>query len=286
MPSNWVTFCSDYGLDDVAVGVCKGVMARRCDQVQIIDVCHHIPPQEVEQGATVFATALPFLPAPAIHLVLVDPLTPQPVRPVVVQTADGSAMVGPDNGVLSLGWKIVGGVQAAYELADDRYFLDTPSRTFRGRDVFAPVVAHLVDGVAPESFGPPVDPDELTTLRLRAPVLDDDHVHAEVRTVDHFGNVALNCTRTDLEAAGIALGDPVELRCGGRTMLVPFTMTYGEVSYGRTVLCENAFRRVSVAINYGHAARQLRLSPGDAVVVSRHHRTAAAGPPAAQPGTA
>jgi S-adenosylmethionine hydrolase len=272
MAGAWVTFLSDYGLDDVAVGVCKGMLARRAGHVQIIDVCHHVPPQDVGQGATVFATALPFLPAPAIHLVLVDPLTPQPIRPVLVQTADGSSLLGPDNGVLSLGADVAGGVRAAFELADESYFADTPSRTFRGRDVFAPVAAHLAGGEPPEHFGPPIEPGELATLRLREPTVDDDHVHAEVRTVDHFGNAALSCARADLEAAGITLGDPVELRCGGRTMFVPFTMTYGEVPAGRTVLCENAFRRVQVAVNYGHAARQLRLTPGDAVVVSRHHR--------------
>jgi S-adenosylmethionine hydrolase len=82
-----------------------------------------------------------------------------------------------------------------------------------------------------------------------------DHVHGEIRMVDHFGNLALNMRRSDLEAAGIQLGDLVELRCGGRTSEVPFTLTFGEVPGGRTVVCEDAFRAITIAVNGGRADR-------------------------------
>ncbi len=264
---DWITFLSDYGLDDVFVGVCKGVMACVAPQVRVIDICHLVAPQDVVQGATVFAAAMPYLP-PAVHLGLVDPMQATVSRGVVV-AANGSLLVGPDNGVLSKAWAALGGATAAYEIRNTELELDTPSRTFRGRDVFAPVAAHLAAGTPPDTVGPAVELATLTVLKARAAMIDDDHVHGEVLNVDHFGNLALNVARADLEAAGMSLGDTVELRCAGRTMTVPFTMTYGDVPRGRVALCEDSFRAVQVSVNLGHAARTLRVSRGDPMVISR-----------------
>ena len=141
--------------------------------------------------------------------------------------------------------------------------------TFRGRDVFSPVTAHLANGGALDDVGPAVDPSSLVRLAVREAVVDDDHVHAEIRTVDHFGNVSLNIARSDLEAAGITLGDEVELRCNGRALTVPFTLTYGDVAPGRLSVCEDSFRSIQLAVNAGHASRHLRVGRGDAVVIAR-----------------
>jgi S-adenosyl-L-methionine hydrolase (adenosine-forming) len=265
---DWVTFTSDYGLEDVFVGVCKGVLAGIAPHVQVIDVCHLIAAQDVEQGATSLATAMPFLPV-AVHLALVDPMHGSVARGIVVETADGSMLVGPDNGLLSLAWSKRGGIARAHEIVTPTLWLDAVHPTFRGRDVFAPVGAHLANGTPIQDVGPAVEPDSLTSLRVRTVVVDDDHVHAEVAQIDHFGNVSLNLARSDLEAAGISFGDTVELRCSGRTFNVPFTATYGEVSRGRLALCEDAFRSVMVAVNAGHASRELRVVRGEPVVISR-----------------
>src|SRR4051794_3056666 len=269
---DWVTFLSDYGLDDVFVGVCKGVMAGIAPHVRILDVCHQISPQDVEQGATSLASSMPFLPV-AVHLALVDPSHETPARGIVVRTGDGSVLLGPDNGVLSMAWGARGGVTAAYEVANEQLWRDTVHRTFRGRDVFSPVAAHLANGVALDEVGPEIAESSLTRLTVREAVVDDDHVHAEIRTVDHFGNVSLNIARSDLEAAGIVLGDTVELRCNGRTMTVPFTLTYGDVSAGRLVICEDSFRSIQLAVNAGRASRRLRVSRGDPVVIARVPQT-------------
>lgn len=271
----WVTFLSDYGLDDVFVGVCKGVMAGIAPHLQIIDVCHLVAPQDVEQGATTLATAMPYLPV-AVHLALVDPLHHEVARGIVVEAADGSLLVGPDNGLLSLAWDARGGAVRVHTLANDGLWRDTQSVTFRGRDVFAPVAAHLAMGKPLEEVGPEVGLDTLRRIAVREAVVDDDHVHAEVRNVDHFGNLSLNVARSDLEAAGITLGDTVELRCGGRSLNVPFTLTYGDVPAGRLAICEDSFRAVMVAVNLGSAGRHLRIGRGDPVVIARLPQQAAA----------
>ena len=109
----------------------------------------------------------------------------------------------------------------------------------------------------------------LASLLQADATVDDDHVHAEIRAVDHFGNVSLNLARADLEAAGIVLGDTVELRCNGRTLSVPFTISFGEVAKGRLSLCEDSFRAIQLAINAGRANQELRVTRGDPIVIAR-----------------
>jgi S-adenosyl-L-methionine hydrolase (adenosine-forming) len=265
---DWVTFTSDYGLEDVFVGVCKGVVAQIAPQVRFIDVCHHITAQDVVQGATSLAAAIPFLPV-AIHLTLVDPMHGSSTRGVVVETGDGSLLVGPDNGVMSFAWDARGGVARAFEIVNPGLWRETVHLTFRGRDIFAPVAAHLANGQPLADVGPALDAATLTELPVRAVVVDDDHVHAEVSLVDHFGNVSLNLARSDLEAAGISFGDTVEVRCNGRTLVIPFMATYGEVAPGRLTLCEDSFRAVQLAVNAGHASRELRVGRGEPIVIAR-----------------
>jgi hypothetical protein len=263
-----VTFTSDYGFDDVFVGVCKGVIARIAPDVSIIDVCHLVTAHDVGQGANSLAAAAPYLPV-AVNLALVDPMSGESARGIVVETNDDSLFVGPDNGLLSLAWEHRGGVRRAVEVADSSLWLETVHKTFRGRDVFAPVAAHLAAGRVLEDVGPRLDVGSLVRIDLREVVNHDDHVHAEVRVVDHFGNVSLNASRADLEAAGIRFGDTVELRCGGRTVAVPFTPTYGDVPRGRLTLCEDSFRAIMLSVNAGDASKELRVRRGEAVVISR-----------------
>ena len=265
---DWLTFLSDYGHDDVFVGVVKGVVAGIAPKVQVIDVCHLIAPQDVEAGAHALAAAMPFMPR-AVHLAVVDPQHAEHSRGVVVRTKDDSIFVGPDNGVLSHAWEVRGGVTAALEIANQELWLDQIHATFRGRDVYAPVAAHIAAGRSLDDVGPKVKPAELATLPVRAATVDDDHVHAEIRAVDHFGNVALNLARADLEAAGIGLGDTVELRCNGRTLTVPYTHSFGEVPTGRLSLCEDSFRAIQLAVNAGRANQELRVTRGDPIVIAR-----------------
>ena len=270
---DWVTFLSDYGLDDAFVGVCHGVVARIAPHVRVIDVCHEIAPQDIEMGATTLHAAIDFLPV-GVHLAIVDPDVGTSRRGVAIASAAGSVFVGPDNGLLSLAVQAQGGATRAYSLTNQELWLSNPSKTFHGRDIFAPVAAHIARGVDIAETGEEVDVSSLSRIQLRDPVVDDDHVHGEVRSVDHFGNLSLNIHRSDLEAAGIQLGDTLELRLSSRTLQVPFTITFGEVAPGRVAVCEDAQRHITIAVNRGHASQTLRASRGEPVVLSRVARTA------------
>ena len=269
MSQQWLTFLSDYGFEDAFLGVCKGVIARTAPDVRILDVLHLVAPQDVEQGSAVLASAVPYLPAPAVHLALVDPFRAKPARAVAVRTADGSTFVAPDNGLTAQAWDISGGAVAAHLLDNRELWHPDPARTFRGRDVFSPVAARLAAGLAIEQVGTPIDVDELERITVRQPTVEGDHVHGEVVQVDHFGNLTLNLQRTHLEQAGMHVGDDVELRCSGKSMVVPFLLTYGEVDRGRLAVCEDSFSTVTIAVNCGSAATRLRAGRGEPLVISQ-----------------
>ena len=269
MAQQWLTFLSDYGFEDAFLGVCKGVIARTAPEVRVLDVLHLVARQDVEQGSAVLASAIPYLPAPAVHLALVDPFRATPTRGVAVRTADGSTFVAPDNGLTSQAWEVAGGGLAAHLLDNPELWHPAPARTFRGRDIFSPVAARLAAGLPIDQVGTAIAVEELERLAVRQPTVEDDHVHGEVVQVDHFGNLTLNLHRAHLEQAGIRLGDEVELRCSGKSLVVPFLLTYGEVGRGRLAVCEDSFRTVTIAVNSGSAASRLRAGRGEPLVISR-----------------
>ncbi|MCK9874751.1 SAM-dependent chlorinase/fluorinase [Frankia sp. Ag45/Mut15] len=269
MASSWISFLSDYGVDDASVGVCHGVIARHAPSARVLDLCHGIAPQDVGHAAITLADAVGYLPI-GIHLVVVERLDADGyTRGIAVRAADGSVFVCPDNGVASLAWEARGGIVEVREIANRELWLPLPTAVFRGRDVYAPVAARIAGGLDLAQVGPPLDAASLIQFRPRSCVVDDDHVHGEVVSIDHFGNLSLNMTRNDLEAAGILLGDPVQVRTGSRAMRLTFTHTYGEVPRGGVTICEDALRRLMIAVNCGRASDALRLRREDAVVVSQ-----------------
>src|SRR5689334_23653943 len=130
-----------------------------------------------------------------VHLAVVDPGVDSSRRPLALRSGDGRLFVGPDNGLLVPAAERLGGIEAAHELANPDYALDSVSRTFHGRDLFSPAAAHLASGVALAELGPPVDPDALVRLDLPVPEVGQSKIRATALAVDRFGNVALNLGR-------------------------------------------------------------------------------------------
>jgi S-adenosylmethionine hydrolase len=264
---DWITFTSDYGLEDHFVGVCHGVMARVAPRARVLDVSHAVAAQDVRQGALVLEQAMPYLPR-AVHLAVVDPGVGTGRGMVAVQ-AGGQALVGPDNGLLVWAAEALGGVERAHALANPAYRLDPVSRTFHGRDVFAPAAAHLAAGVDPAELGPEVDPAGLVRLERAAARVGEGWVGSRVVAVDHFGNLALDLRRQDLERAGVAAGDPIEVRVGGRAHRAELAETFASVPAGKLLLHEDSFGSLAVAVNRGRAAERLGAGPGDPVEVAK-----------------
>jgi S-adenosylmethionine hydrolase len=160
-------------------------------------------------------------------------------------------------------------------LQNPAYRLEPVSRTFHGRDVFAPAAAHLAAGVDPGELGPEVDPERLVRLERAGARVDGGRVRASVVAVDHFGNLALDLRRGDLERVGVDVGDPVELRVGSRAHRLVFAETFASVPAGELVLHEDSFGSLAVAVNLGRAAERLGACPGDPIEVVRDREGAA-----------
>jgi hypothetical protein len=256
----FVTFLSDFGLQDDFVGTCHGVVKRIAPETQIIDITHGIPPQHVLQGALVLANTLPYMPV-GVHLAVVDPGVGSARRPLALRDAEGRFFVGPDNGLLMPAAERAG-IDAAHELANPDYALETVSRTFHGRDLFAPAAAHLSRGVAIEDLGPPVAPDALVRLDLPEPDVRPDRIAATILYVDSFGNVALNVTREHVNDVGIVPGTQVELELAGERFYAVAARTFADARAGDIMLYEDSYRNMSVAISGGNAAEMLHARAG------------------------
>ena len=261
-----VTLLTDYGLDDEFVGVCHGVIRRAAPDAQIVDITHGIRPGRILQGALVLANTLPYMPA-GVHLAVVDPGVGSSRRALVLEDAEGRMYVGPDNGLLLPAADRFGGVAAAHELANPQYALERVSRTFHGRDLFAPAAAHLASGVAPAELGPPIAPEELVQLDVPEPEISDSSIRATVLAVDRFGNAALNLTRDQLDDAGIVTGMRVELVVDGKEYFAVAARTFAEARPGDLVLYEDSYRNAAVAVSRGSAAELLGVDEGSGVVI-------------------
>lgn len=257
-----IVFLTDYGLVDGFVGVCHGVIARIAPDARVIDLTHQVARQDVLQGAVALGRAARFMPGDAVYLAVVDPGVGSERRPVAVQTRSGASLVGPDNGLLSMTWAELGGAEQAVEVSAHEVLLHPVSRTFHGRDVFAPAAAHLSAGLALEDLGPAVPVHELQVLDLPGPMVAPGSVGARVVAVDGFGNVQLNVTRAELEAAGLG----PTLTIGSRD--VPRVATFADVPMGVCAAIVDSEGYLALVVNHGSAAHLLGLTTGDAVVLA------------------
>jgi S-adenosyl-L-methionine hydrolase (adenosine-forming) len=255
-----VTLLTDYGRDDDFVGVCHGVMRGIEPELRIIDITHGIRRYSVRQGALVLRNTLPYMPL-GVHVAVVDPQVGTERRGLALRTGDGRILVGPDNGLLSLAWQRCGGVELVVDITRSPHRLEPVSATFHGRDIFAPVAAHLAAGAELADAGDPLDPASLTTVELPEPRQEADGLVAHALVVDRFGNAGLNIDHHGLAGTGITLGETIEIETGGERYLAKYAHTFADVTPGELLVYEDAYRTLAVAINRGDAASTLGIRP-------------------------
>jgi S-adenosyl-L-methionine hydrolase (adenosine-forming) len=255
-----VTLLTDYGREDDFVGVCHGVMRSIEPDLRIIDITHGIRRSAVREGALVLRNTLPYMPV-GVHMAVVDPQVGTERRALALRTGDGRTLVGPDNGLLSLAWERCGGVELAVDITRSQHRLEPVSATFHGRDIFAPVSAHLATGAQLADAGDPLDPGTLTAVELPQPRGEDGTLVAHVLVLDRFGNVALNVGHEQLAGSGLTLGGTLEIETGGERYLAKYAQTFADVTAGELLIYEDSYRTLAVAINRGDAASALGLRP-------------------------
>jgi S-adenosylmethionine hydrolase len=255
-----ITLTTDFGYQDPFVGIMKGVILAINPEAQVIDLSHGVPPQNVMAAALILQHSIRYFPTGTIHVVVVDPGVGSARRPILLEH-DGSYFIGPDNGVLSLALERKQPNHVIH-LSDLQYQLLPTSATFHGRDIFAPVAAHLSLGVPPTEFGQPLD--TFVTLFMPQLIRSEHRVEGEIIYVDVFGNLFTNIRERDLtglskDHARVALGQ-VELG--------NLVASYSAVSGGEFSCMFNSWGLLEIALNQGDARQRTGAKIGDRVVVS------------------
>jgi S-adenosyl-L-methionine hydrolase (adenosine-forming) len=261
-----ISFLSDYGHDDEFVGVVRSVIRAIAPEVAVVDVTHQVPPHDIRAGALALARSAQYL-CPGVVLAVVDPGVGGERRAVAVEVGNGaSVLVGPDNGLLAPAVALVGGADRAVELTDLAFQLEAPGPTFAGRDVFAPVAAHLCAGTRLEALGPEIDPGGLLPGVLPISHIDDEGLLvAEVLWVDRYGNAQLNVDPEEVAA----FGDRMGLHIGEDRRTARRARSYGDIAPGEIGLVIDSYGLLSVAVDRHSAAERLGLHAGSGVLIER-----------------
>jgi S-adenosylmethionine hydrolase len=257
-------FLTDFGSDSAAA-ICRGVILSIARDAQIVDIDHAVRKFAIGDGAFLLWAALPWLPV-GVHLGIVDPGVGTARRPVGLRVARGDVLIGPDNGLLMPVADRLGGIVEARLLENRELMLDQLSSTFHGRDVFAPVAAHLASGVPFERVGPAVAVSDLTALSMPEATREDGSLIAEIVYVDSFGNVRLGARPSDLPGGSDPGHVAVSLLQGGLVRPLPpmrAARTFGEVAVGAALLYEDSNGLLAIGVNQGSAATVLGLATGD-----------------------
>jgi S-adenosylmethionine hydrolase len=262
-----ITFLSDYGEEDEFAGVCRAVVRQIAPDAPLVDLTHGVGRGAIRRGALALARALPFCP-PGVHLAVVDPGVGTSRRAVAVTTQrEGRFLVGPDNGLLWPAIERFGGPSRAIDLAGSPFRLEPVSTTFHGRDLFAPVAAHLALGATLDEAGEKFDPAGLTRLELPESRIEGDRVVAHALVADRFGNVTLDLAAAQLADTPLSLGAELRVEAPDGPFEARRVQTFAEVAPGELLLLEDSSGSMALAVNGGSAAGLLNLEPDDEVTL-------------------
>ena len=253
-----ITLLTDFGTSDNYVGAMKGVMLGICPDAQLVDITHEIRPYQIADAAFTLSQAWPYFPAGSIHLIVVDPGVGSSRRPLVAE-ADGHIFVAPDNGVLTLVQNSAAGFNAR-QISAERFFRQPVSRTFHGRDIFAPVAAHLAQGVRPEEFGNRIgDP---VTLPFANPLrTGPESWTGTVLHVDRFGNIVTNFRWPDFSEV---VRTRFEIGISASRVNVYYA-NYSSAAQGEFFVINGSSGYLEISSNQQDAASLLAVSAGSEI---------------------
>lgn len=262
MPRPLITLTTDFGISSPYVAQMKGVILGICPAANCVDITHAIPPQNIVAGAIVLRDVIRYFPAGTIHVAVVDPGVGTS-RQIVYAEIEGRHYLAPDNGLLSLLAREAK-VTRLHAVTNRAYWRDEISSTFHGRDIFAPVAAHLALGVAAEQLGPPLP--GLTMLAWPEPQVGVDFIFGQIVDIDSFGNLTTNIAAPMLAGGSEQHRQTCEVQLAGRT-IVGLCQTYGDVPADTLIALLGSSGYLEVAQAGGSAAKLLAAAVGDTVVV-------------------
>ena len=260
-----ITLLTDFGLEDPFVGIMKGVILSICENVRIVDIGHHIPPQDIVQGSMALQSAYRFFPEGTLHLCVVDPEVGSDRSIVAVETAR-YIFLAPDNGLL---WPILETERARtiVKVTNQTYYRHPVSRTFHGRDIFAPIAAHIACGVRLTELGPVLEKSDLAVLTLPQPVTSDDNrLLGVIIGIDRFGNLMTNLKP---DAINQVTGSPelIPVIQVGDKRIYGVSTSYSSVARQQPLAVIGSNGYLEIAVNCGNAQNYFGMQIGDAVQV-------------------
>ncbi len=259
-----ITLLTDFGYRDAYVGIMKGVILGICPDARIVDLSHGIAPQRIDEGAFVLRTAWSWFPDGTVHVAIVDPGVGGERRALIVETAC-CRFVGPDNGLFAHVFARET-VHRVVSVTEPRFVLPCISNTFHGRDVFAPVAAHLAQGMPVTDFGPVID--DYDTGSITEPVVSENRITGHVLHIDRYGNIITDIAESlFLETTR---GKRFRITLSGLT-LDRVHASYDEAADGGALAILDSAGLLEIAVNGGNAADLLDAAPGNRVDVSVTH---------------
>ncbi len=257
-----ITLTTDYGTNDHLVGTLKGVILKINPDVTIVDITHEVAPYDLLDGALAIASAYRYFPARTIHVVIVDPGVGTERRPLLV-SAETQYFVAPDNGVLSLVYEQETALLVRHATAE-HYFLQPVSKTFHGRDIFAPVAGWLSKGWQSASMGEEIN--DYKRFALPKPKAAEGVTQGTVLRMDHFGNLITNFRPDDMPDGALKSGT-LKMQVNGKEVK-RLVETFAQGEPGEPVALVGSSGFIEIAVNKGNAARVVGAGRGAAVVVT------------------
>lgn len=257
-----VTFLSDFMLSSGYVSQMKGVVSSFLKDVNMIDISHFIPPQDVAAGAFVLKTAIPFMPVGSVHVGVVDPGVGTNRRGIVIVT-NKHIFVGPDNGLFLPAARLFG-VFRVYEITNESLFQHPVSSTFHGRDIFASVAGHILKGISFDEIGSEIH--DYVDLSLPQPTFEDKTVTGEVLFIDDFGN-SITCIEGNRFLQQVTFDEQLIIHIGEKTVSASFVKAYGFASKNEVLVTIGSHGYVELSVNQGKANEKLGLKRGDLISI-------------------
>jgi len=260
-----VGLLSDFGLKDPYVVEMKAVILSICKDAQIIDVSHEIEKFNVRMGAFVLASAVSYFPKGTVCVAVVDPDVGTRRRPIVVETKR-SLLVGPDNGLLTLATEKEE-IKHVYEIGNTAFMLPRVSKTFHGRDVFAPAAAYLATGRLPSEAGSKVD--DYFIPKYAKPTIEDNALAGEVLHIDDFDNIITNVSEKNLNTINAKQDVPLLVKLERKVLRPRYCSTYGEVDANELLAVIGGHGFLEIAVNRSNAASKLKARVGMNVRIAK-----------------
>ncbi len=264
---NFITLTSDFGKQTQGVGNMEGVVYDINPGAKVIHLMHGIPGFDMFTAARTMETVY-FMPV-GCHVCVVDPGVGTGRKAIIIKVKRGDYFIGPDNGCLMSAPRLLGGIEKAVEITNEKYMIIPVSPIFHGRHIFAPAAAHLSNGVPIEEFGKEIDINTLVKAPYDEALARNGSIDATVVHINHFGSLHLNILHEEWDKLGLKFRDKIRLNFAGKNILVTFTETFGDIPTGEPLIMKDDYRRVEIAINTGSFVEKYPLKVGDKIFIEK-----------------